>query len=135
MIGGRLAESYFSPTSLIFVSLSASGLINLATPFVARFSLATFIASRVLLGAFQGVIYPAFYCLLQRWIPANERGTFFPWLDAGITFGMVLTSATSGQIIVWFSEIGGWPVVFYLSGTVQFVDRYLLYDYLRPRPG
>lgn len=61
-------------------------------------------------------MYPAFYCLFYKWIPANERSTFIPWLDGGTTIGTILISASSGHIIVAFSQLGGWPVVFYISG-------------------
>ncbi|KAJ6222609.1 hypothetical protein RDWZM_001154 [Blomia tropicalis] len=73
VIGGRLSESYVSPTKLIFIALSSSGVINLATPFLARISLTVFVISRIVLGAAQGLVYPAFYCLFSKWIPDNER--------------------------------------------------------------
>lgn len=121
VIGGRLSESYVSPTKLIFIALSSSGVINLATPFLARISLTVFVISRIVLGAAQGLVYPAFYCLFSKWIPDNERSTFIPWLDGGITIGTILISASSGQIIVIFSKLGGWPVVFYFSGFLALV--------------
>lgn len=116
IIGGRLAESYSSPNKIIFLALGSSGLINILTPWLARISVTVFVLSRIVLGACQGVVYPAFYCLFANWIPSNERSTFIPWLDAGITMGTVLISASSGQLIVLFSEFGGWPAVFYFSG-------------------
>lgn len=120
IIGGRLAETFISPAKLIFLALSTSGIINLFTPLLARNSVSIFVFSRIALGAFQGVIYPAFYCLFSKWIPSNERSTFLPWLDAGATIGTILISATSGQIIVWFAQFGGWPVVFYFSSKFTF---------------
>ena len=126
VIGGRLAESYLPPDKLIFIALSSSGIINLMTPFLARNSWLLFICSRILLGAFQGVVYPAFYCLFSRWIPSNERSTFVPWLDAGSIMGTILISASSGKIILYFSSFGGWPVVFYFSGNQLQINQSIL---------
>lgn len=128
VIGGRLAESYFSPTKLIFYALSSSGVINLITPFLVRTTWTGFILSRIVLGAAQGLVYPAFYSLLTKWIPSNERSTFFPWLDGGITIGTIITYATSGQIMVFFSKLGGWPMVFYFSGSCNNNNALIMMD-------
>lgn len=92
--------------------------MSLLAPFLVRNSVQLFILSRAILGAVQGFLYPAFYCLFSKWIPSNERSTFIPWLDAGSIFGIILVSFSSGKIIVWFSKFGGWPIVFYLSGAL-----------------
>ncbi|KAH9527628.1 putative transporter slc-17.2 [Dermatophagoides farinae] len=134
VIGGRLAESYIPPDKLIFIALSSSGIINLLTPFLARNSWLLFICSRILLGAFQGVVYPAFYCLFSRWIPSNERSTFVPWLDAGSIMGTILISASSGKIILYFSNFGGWPVVFYFSGALALLWSLLWISFVRSNP-
>lgn len=82
-----------------------------------------------MLGGAQGLVFPAFYCLFAKWIPANERSTFIPWLDGGITIGTVLISASSGHIIVTFSKFGGWPVVFYFSGKSYLFPLQLIHNF------
>ncbi|CAG2116712.1 unnamed protein product, partial [Medioppia subpectinata] len=119
IFAGRLAELY-GAKYLILVSILVSGLINLFTPLIVRTNFTLFIVSRVVLGCFQAVIYPASYALFAKWIPEAEYSTFMPWLDSGITIGTVIASAGAGNILEW-EEMGGWPTIFYLSGIISLV--------------
>ena len=46
-----------------------------------------FIAVRFLLGAGEGVIYPAANQFVARWIPVRERGIANGWIFAGVGAG------------------------------------------------
>lgn len=100
------------------IGLLLSGLINIGTPFIARYNLYAFIGSRIILGLCQSAVYPSLYALFSRWIPRNERSTYLPWLDAGCLFGTIIAMGGGGEIIK-LDILGGWPLVFYLSGLLS----------------
>jgi MFS family permease len=73
VLGGRLAE-LFGAKWLCAVSLAMSAVINALTPLIARANMYwLFITSRVVLGAFQSVLFPACYALIAKWTPEHER--------------------------------------------------------------
>jgi len=116
IIGGRIAEIYGAKW-ICGIAILLSGLINIATPFIARYNLYVFIGSRIILGLGQSAFFPSMYALFNKWIPLNERSTFLPWLDAGCLFGTIIAMGGAGELIK-LDVLGGWPMVFYMSGLV-----------------
>ncbi|CAG2174536.1 unnamed protein product [Oppiella nova] len=116
IIGGRLSELY-GAKYMIGTSIFISGFINLLTPFIIHWHFYLFIASRVVLGLVQGILFPSFMVLMSKWIPPEEHSTFIPWLDVGCTVGTIVCSAGAGHLIE-NKVMGGWPSVFYISGVV-----------------
>lgn len=70
--GGRLSE-LFGPRLLGFLGLFFSGILNILTPVIVDWNDNVFIASRVVLGFFQAMVFPSCYALTARWMPDNER--------------------------------------------------------------
>ncbi|CAL4146348.1 unnamed protein product, partial [Meganyctiphanes norvegica] len=116
IIGGRMAEVY--GTKRVFgVSMLLGGMLTMLTPLAAKTHYALFTAVRILIGIFQGVIYPSMHCLMSRWIPPLERPRFMSFVYVANCLGIVITLPLCGVII----EAVGWPWVFYISGIVSLV--------------
>lgn len=113
--GGRGAEVLGAKTMFMFMGV-VTGLMSLVFPYLAKCSDSIIYAyiSRIIMGASQGVLFPAAYVFLCEWLPQNERAK---WLSIPSTFGRV------GTILMYFIVPSilrnyGWESVFYLSGAL-----------------
>ncbi|CAG2113555.1 unnamed protein product [Medioppia subpectinata] len=114
VLGGRLAE-LFGAKWLCAVSLALSSLLNALTPIIARARIYwLLLASRVVLGAFQSVLFPACYALVAKWTPEHERSVVLSLPLIGGNIGTIVTSALTGYLTEE-GFAGGWPSVFYVS--------------------
>jgi len=111
--GGRMAER-FGAKLLTTVGILGTAIINLVTPIVAPY-FALFVASRIVLGAVQAMVFPSAYLLASKWIPDQERSTVLSLTSAGASIGTIVTSAMSG-FLCKHGFAGGWPSVFYVAG-------------------
>lgn len=73
---------------------------------------------RVLVGFFQGSVYPCVHNLLAKWVPRTERGFLSSVTYSGAQLGTVIMLAVSGPIVTSYI---GWPSLFYISGGVAFI--------------
>ncbi|XP_027197570.2 LOW QUALITY PROTEIN: putative inorganic phosphate cotransporter [Dermatophagoides pteronyssinus] len=112
---GRLAE-IFGPRILCSLGLFMSGIINLLTPLISN-HYGLLITSRILLGVFQAAIFPSCYALSSRWIPDHERSTINSMAFIGGDLGSLIASTLAGYLSR-HGFAGGWPSVFYVSGTL-----------------
>ena len=72
------------------------------------------VLSRVILGAAQGVHFPALASISSRNLNVKDRTFFFSATTAGGAFGTLLT----GTLGSYVNETFGWPSVFYSIGFV-----------------
>lgn len=79
---------------------------TLLTPLAARHSVGVLVLCRVLMGAGEGLAFPALYDILSRWAPPSERARSFAAVQLGVKAGTVLALALCPPII----EAVGWPV-------------------------
>ena len=56
---------------------------RLLSPTAARASIGLLIAVRVFQGLWQGLTLPAFYSMIQKWLPEVERNKLMPMIIAG----------------------------------------------------
>uniref|UniRef100_A0A224XBP6 Putative inorganic phosphate cotransporter n=1 Tax=Panstrongylus lignarius TaxID=156445 RepID=A0A224XBP6_9HEMI len=114
--GGILADK-FGGKLILGIGLAVSSIGTIITPLVARLGGSPgFITVRVLMGLGQGVIYPSLHVLAAKWVPTEERGRLGCFIFAGANFGNVISMSLTGLILGQFH--GGWPVVFYVYGTL-----------------
>uniref|UniRef100_A0A1B6LUR8 Putative inorganic phosphate cotransporter n=1 Tax=Graphocephala atropunctata TaxID=36148 RepID=A0A1B6LUR8_9HEMI len=71
---------------------------------------------RFLQGISQGFYVPLGYTLTSKWVPIHERNRFVGFFLNGATIGAVVSLASSGMLA---SSSGGWPSVFYVSGSLN----------------
>lgn len=80
---GKLAQRY-GAKMLLAISMAICGLLNLLTPYGARFGdYKCVIALRVLQGLCQGFIFPSTHTLLSKWAPVEERGKLSTYCYSG----------------------------------------------------
>ncbi|KAG9509450.1 Sialin, partial [Fragariocoptes setiger] len=107
VFGGQLANS-FSARYLCASSLLTASLLTIILPVAANHSVYTVIVLRAITGLCLGVVAPAMFTLMSRWIPQNERSTSIAIRMIGGNLGAVLAMSISG----FLSDLIGWE-----SGT------------------
>jgi ACS family sodium-dependent inorganic phosphate cotransporter len=91
-------------------------LFTVLTPLAARSSYPALITCRILLGAAEGLAWPAVHQLIPQWFPTDELGRAVSIFTSGSYFGTVITLFMSPPMITAY----GWPSVFYFFGSLGF---------------
>lgn len=104
----------------------ACGVLTLITPWMASYSWTALLATRMLMGLFQGVFFPCTHTVLSKWAHPMERGRLASITYSGMQVGTVIMLAVSGLIA---SSFMGWPGIFYCSGAVSLLWSLALYVY------
>lgn len=110
---GWLANRY-GGKAILALAVSWWSLWTLLTPPAASLSFAALIAARILMGLGEAAMFPAVYSLYGRWVPVAERSRAVALLIGGIPLGTMFAVLTTG----WIVGAHGWPMVFYLFGSV-----------------
>lgn len=130
--GGRMAELVGG--KLIFgLGVLFTAILTVVSPFAAYWGLGPFLAVRIAEGFTEGVTFPAMHTILAKWVPPLERNKFAAFVYSGANFGTVISLPVSGwlcSLTLW----GGWPLAFYLFGSLGMVWYifWLLYVYDTP---
>jgi MFS family permease len=82
-LGGMVAERYGGKWFMA-VALGFGSALTMLYPLIARYSKELFIASRVIQGVVEGVLYPAYFTMASKWLPKPEKA----FLSSIILFGM-----------------------------------------------
>ncbi|XP_071515761.1 sialin-like isoform X3 [Panulirus ornatus] len=116
LLGGRVAE--FLGGRIVFgLGVVISSFLSLLSPLCVSISKELFITLRVLEGVAQGVTFPSLHFMMSGWIPPKDKAKFCSFVLSGMHFGTIISLLVGG----WLSNmefLGGWPLVFYLFGTV-----------------
>ncbi|KAI2796614.1 hypothetical protein BLOT_014407 [Blomia tropicalis] len=127
---GQLAD-IFGARWLCGIVTLVSAVLTIITPFIARWDVNALILVRVCIGLCQGVLTPAIYSLLAKWIPRNERALVLALIQVGGNMGAVVSTILSGFLCQHGFD-GGWPSVFYVFGIVGILCfilwMYAIYD-------
>lgn len=131
--GGQLAD-LVGTKLLVAISMTACALGTLAIPISAQLHPSLVITVRIVTGLAQGVVTPALYTILPRWMPTGELGLAFGLIVASGNLGAVLTMPICGLL----SQYASWPWVFYLFGSVALLFTlpwlYLVYNEPQSHP-
>ena len=92
--------------------LNVRSLFTFLIPLSASAGFAWLIVCRVLLGASEGVGFPAVHSLLGKWIPVSERSQSVAIVTAFSYLGSVLSSVIASALLNPF----GWETIFYSFG-------------------
>ncbi|XP_032590563.1 putative inorganic phosphate cotransporter [Drosophila grimshawi] len=118
-LGGFLCK-LFGAKTVIFWATFGSGVCSCITPlFIGWGGWGTYCAIRVLMGCFQGLIFPSIHQHLARWSPPKERNRLGALSHTGIECGNVLSMFVSGMIA---KGPMGWPGISYISAGVAFAS-------------
>ncbi|XP_024941786.1 sialin isoform X2 [Cephus cinctus] len=130
--GGRMAEKVGG--KLIFgLGVFLTAILTVISPFAAYWGLVPFVVVRIAEGFTEGVTFPAMHTMLAHWVPPLERSKFAAIVYAGANFGTIISLPVSG----WLCSLelwGGWPLAFYLFGTLGIIwyGFWLLFAYDTP---
>lgn len=108
-LSNRVGGKVMLAVSVIFYSL-----FTLLTPVAALASLSILIVARILLGAGEGVMYPAIYDLFGRTVPAEHRSRAVAIFASSVPVGTIVGLGATGWLITRF----GWPSAFYAFGAL-----------------
>lgn len=87
-------------------------LFTMLTPVAAFSSLPFLIATRILMGLGEGVMFPGAYGLFRQWVPIFEHSRAVALLLSGVPLGTLVALMTTGVLIKHW----GWESVFYVFG-------------------
>ncbi|XP_037041617.1 putative inorganic phosphate cotransporter isoform X1 [Bradysia coprophila] len=115
---------------VFLASILCSSVLTLITPIgVELGGVWTMIFLRVLMGLFQGGIFPSAITLISSWIPISERGLASATAFSGTSAGIILGTYFSGLLLHHFD---GWSSVFYVFGAIGLISSgifaFLCYD-------
>jgi len=111
VIGGLLADKVGGKV-VVFGATLLAGIATLATPMGS--SVDEVWAIQVLMGAFQGPLFPTSVVHLQKWCPQSERSWASTLLDSGIQVGAMIALPLSGAMAVYI----GWQGTFHVYGAL-----------------
>ncbi|BFY98719.1 hypothetical protein BsWGS_01759 [Bradybaena similaris] len=129
-VPGALLSTRYGGKKVFGWSTFACGLTTLLIPLAATVHYLVLIAMRLLLGLFQGVMWPAMFVIWSRWAPPMERQKLLTLSFSGTTFGIVFTYPTVEMLCN--VDDHGWTYGFYLSGAATMMWcllwKYHVYD-------
>ncbi|KAL7669827.1 hypothetical protein ACOME3_004776 [Neoechinorhynchus agilis] len=118
-IGGVLAYK-LGPQRVLIISVAGSSLCTLLTPLSAKMSPVVMFIVRFILGFLASVNWPAMLNLLSDWAPQQERSRLISIFNSGAQLGTIIALPLSGYLCAQ-SFLGGWPLVFYVSGIIGII--------------
>ncbi|KAH9259952.1 hypothetical protein BASA81_001712 [Batrachochytrium salamandrivorans] len=113
-LGATLAQKYGGKL-VLGVAACFWSLLTCLVPVLARSSVNSLVAGRVLLGLFEGVTFPAAFYLLRQFVDESARSRAIALVSIGTLSGAVL----SFVICPFLIERLGWDSVFYWFGGVM----------------
>ncbi|KAL7669912.1 hypothetical protein ACOME3_004859 [Neoechinorhynchus agilis] len=131
-IGGILSYK-IGPQKVLVISVAGSSICTLLTPFAAKISPIFMFIDRFLLGFFASVNWPALLHLLSEWAPKQERSRLISISNSGAQLGTIVALPLSG-VLCDQRFLGGWPLVFYVSGLIGIIWTLLFAFLSRSRP-
>lgn len=76
------------------------------------------VVCRSIQGLAQGFLYPSAHNLMAKWAPLPERAKTLTYVYSGGPLGTVISNLVTGLIS---DSAAGWPITFYLYGSVSLV--------------
>jgi len=113
ILGGFLSDRFGAERVLLTAGL-IWGLLTFWFQTILSMDMSYVVFSRVLLGAAQGVHFPALASISSRNLNTKDRSFFFSATTAGGAFGTLLT----GTLGSYMNETFGWESVFYSIGFI-----------------
>lgn len=126
---GQLPSSYlasiFGAKWMFGLSILASSVLSLVTPVaILNYGLAAGLAVRALLGLGASATFPSAFYFYPEWLPVEQRTLMITIVGSGMYLGEIVGFSLSGFLcenrIEWIDgyNIGSWPAVFVLFGTI-----------------
>jgi ACS family sodium-dependent inorganic phosphate cotransporter len=117
IIPAGLSGTFMSPKRVMAGGVALWSLAQVASPTAAHFSLSLLLACRFIMGIGEAVTVPLVQTFVANWVPREMRGQLLGLILAGLAIGDVVAYALCPTVLHW----GGWPGVFWLTGSLGFV--------------
>lgn len=115
---GFLVKRY-GAKKVLFIPTFATAVLSALTPyFISWGGWIAYSVLRIVLGLFQGLIFPCIHEHLAKWSPPRDRNRLGVFAYSGSDCGSVLAMYVSGLIA---SSAMGWPGISYVSAGMCFV--------------
>lgn len=122
----------FGARLFLAVAMMGTGLFTLLLPVAAIYGDWPAVAvARAASGLCQGFVFPSCYVLLGKWAPPLERGRFTAFVIGAQLLGPVVMLPVAGMLS---SSAGGWPSVFYSSGSLGLLVGLLVLVFVADSP-
>ncbi|KAL7643370.1 UNVERIFIED_CONTAM: hypothetical protein RMT77_006662 [Armadillidium vulgare] len=131
-LGGSVGDRY----SCIYpmgISIILNSSLTILTPVVARMSPSLLFILRFIIGLIDGFGIPPTYKLISKWFPKAERTMAISIVLSGTYFGVTATMILSGYLCS-LEFLGGWPLVFYVLGSVGLIWSCLWFSIVYENP-
>jgi len=109
--GGYLATKYGGKRVFLW-GITATAVITIFTPLLAKQSTGLLVAARVLAGLCEGVTYPSIHAIWSRWAPPLEQSRITAFAFSGMYLGTVIAMPLAGIL----AEHINWESIFYVFG-------------------
>merc|ERR1719397_1771891 len=93
--GGYLATKYGGKRVFLW-GITATAVITIFTPLLAKQSTGLLVAARVLAGLCEGVTYPSIHAIWSRWAPPLEQSRITAFAFSGMYLGTVIAMPLAG---------------------------------------
>ncbi|XP_023014226.2 putative inorganic phosphate cotransporter [Leptinotarsa decemlineata] len=128
---GQLAKNY-GPKLFLGGAIFIGSLFSILIPvFGKQFGYIGVIVCRIIQGMTQGFMLPSTHNLLSSWAPLSERAKWGGIVYNGMALGNVIAMPLTGAIC---STNAGWPVVFYLYGSLGMIWCTLWFIFAADKP-
>lgn len=129
LVGGYLADVYGAKRVLTFGVVWWS-LFTILTPPSAKLQWAVILV-RFLMGAGEGINFPAVYALASEWYPEHEEHMLVTIAEMGVYLGIVVAMV----FVPVIEQTIGWEPVFYIFGSFGFIWGAFFWAYGFDTPG
>ncbi|CAH1100743.1 unnamed protein product [Psylliodes chrysocephalus] len=116
LVGGYLCIR-FGGKPVIAAGIGVASILTVLSPIAANINIYLFLAVRILVGVFEGVIIPSAHYLHARWYPPIEKTRLVAIGLSGTYFGTVISLPLSSLL----ASTLGWESIFYVSGVAGII--------------
>ncbi|XP_056001235.1 sialin-like [Ostrea edulis] len=132
LIGGYLSGR-FSGKKVVIVMTLCLVLLSAVLPIAATANPYTVVVLRCCIGLSAGGLQPSMTAIVSKWVPVSERAQIVAVANAGTMIGSILSFSLSGFICM-IPIHNGWPFIFYVFCTVNFLSLLLWVCVVYDRP-
>ncbi|GMT24032.1 hypothetical protein PFISCL1PPCAC_15329, partial [Pristionchus fissidentatus] len=119
IVSGTLADR-FGPKKLLIFTFSVSIILTFSAPFLAQFDYWAYFIARFIIGMGDGFVIPCINSLGGLWFPATEKTSMAALYTSGVQIAAG-SSSLIGSRLCALEFMGGWPLIFYMCGTMGIV--------------
>lgn len=127
---GGIIAIRFSGVLVLGISVLVPGVLSILCPICARGSIWLLLTNRILMGFFNGPMFPCANAIWARWAPPKERNWIVGFVFSGVLVGTIIGNGLSGIL----SDKLGWESSYYIFGCLAVVWGIPWFVFIKERP-